>query len=41
MVPYYHYFQEGACRGQKYSSQAGIINILGDTYFGEMYTEKA
>ena len=25
---------------QKYSSQTGIINILGDTYFGEMYTEK-
>lgn len=25
---------------QKYSSQTGIINIFGDTYFGEMYTEK-
>ncbi|HHQ1421879.1 TPA: CapA family protein [Acinetobacter baumannii] len=40
MVPYYHYFQEGHVEAKKYSSQTGIINILGDTYFGEMYTEK-
>ena len=32
-------FKKGMSR-QKYSSQTGIINILGDTYFGEMYTEK-
>ncbi len=40
LVPYYHYFQEGHVEAKKYSSQTGIINILGDTYFGEMYTEK-
>lgn len=39
LVPYYHYFQEGHVEAKKYSSQTGIINILGDTYFGEMYTE--
>jgi len=40
LVPYYHYFQEVHVEAKKYSSQTGIINILGDTYFGEMYTEK-
>ena len=33
-------FSRKVCRGKKCSSQTGIINILGDTYFGEMYTEK-
>lgn len=40
LVPYYHFFQEKYVEVKKCSSQTGIINILGDTYFGEMYTEK-
>ncbi|EXR32606.1 CapA family protein [Acinetobacter sp. 1179249] len=40
LVPYYHFFQEKYVEAKKCSSQTGIINILGDTYFGEMYTEK-
>lgn len=40
LVPYYHYFQEEYVNAKSCTSQTGIINILGDTYFGEMYTEK-
>ncbi|HFX6226238.1 CapA family protein [Acinetobacter nosocomialis] len=40
LVPYYHFFQEKYVEAKKCSSKTGIINILGDTYFGEMYTEK-
>lgn len=40
LVPYYHYFQEEYVKAKSCTSQTGIINILGDTYFGEMYTEK-
>lgn len=40
LVPYYHFFQKKYVEAKKCSSQTGIINILGDTYFGEMYTEK-
>jgi len=40
LVPYYHSFQEEQVNAQKCSSKTGIINILGDTYFGETYTEK-
>jgi hypothetical protein len=40
LVPYYHSFQEEHIDAKKYSSKTGIINILGDTYFGEIYTEK-
>lgn len=40
LVPYYHFFQEKYVEAKKCSSQTGIINILGDTYFGEMYTKK-
>ncbi len=32
-------FQKDLSEAEKYSSQTGIINILGDTYFGDMYTE--
>ena len=40
LVPYYHCFQEEHVKAKSCTSQTGIINILGDTYFGEMYTEK-
>ncbi len=40
LVPYYHCFQEERVKAKNCTSQTGIINILGDTYFGETYTEK-
>ena len=40
LVPYYHCFKEEHVKAKSCTSQTGIINILGDTYFGEMYTEK-
>jgi hypothetical protein len=40
LVPYYHSFQEEHVESKKCSLQTGIINILGDTYFGETYNEK-
>lgn len=40
LVPYYHCFKEEHVKAKICTSQSGIINILGDTYFGEMYTEK-
>ena len=40
LVPYYHCFQEQSVKPKVCSTQSGMINILGDTYFGEVYTEK-
>jgi len=40
LIPYYHCFQEQNVKPKVCTTQSGIINILGDTYFGEIYTEK-
>lgn len=40
LIPYYHCFQAQTVRPKVCSTPSGIINILGDTYFGEIYTEK-
>ncbi|WP_224970402.1 CapA family protein [Acinetobacter oleivorans] len=40
LIPYYHCFQAQTVRPKVCSTLSGIINILGDTYFGEIYTEK-
>ncbi|AQV17536.1 CapA family protein [Acinetobacter pittii] len=40
LIPYYHCFQAQSIRPKVCSAPSGIINILGDTYFGEIYTEK-
>lgn len=40
LVPYYHCFQEQNVKPKVCSTQSGMINILGDTYFGEIYTER-
>lgn len=40
LIPYYHCFQAQTVRPKVCSAASGIINILGDTYFGEIYTEK-
>ncbi|MBN6494542.1 CapA family protein [Acinetobacter pittii] len=40
LVPYYHCFQAQNVQPKVCSAPSGIINILGDTYFGEVYTEK-
>ncbi|MCH2069715.1 CapA family protein [Acinetobacter pittii] len=40
LIPYYHCFQAQTVRPKVCSAPSGIINILGDTYFGEIYTEK-
>jgi len=40
LIPYYHCFQAQTVRSKVCSTPSGIINILGDTYFGEIYTEK-
>lgn len=40
LIPYYHCFQVQTVRPKVCSAPSGIINILGDTYFGETYTEK-
>jgi len=40
LIPYYHCFQEQKVKPKVCTTQSGIINILGDTYFGEIYTEK-
>ncbi|MEO9301538.1 CapA family protein [Acinetobacter pittii] len=40
LIPYYHCFQAQTIRPKVCSAPSGIINILGDTYFGEVYTEK-
>lgn len=40
LIPYYHCFQAQTVSPKICSTPSGIINILGDTYFGEIYTEK-
>ncbi|MDX8156012.1 CapA family protein [Acinetobacter pittii] len=40
LIPYYHCFQTQKVTSKICSAPSGIINILGDTYFGEIYTEK-
>jgi len=40
LVPYYHCFQEQNVKPKVCTTRSGMINILGDTYFGEIYTEK-
>lgn len=40
LIPYYHCFQAQTVKPKVCSTLSGIINILGDTYFGEIYTEK-
>lgn len=40
LIPYYHCFQAQKVQPRVCSVPSGIINILGDTYFGEIYTEK-
>ncbi|MCG9483246.1 CapA family protein [Acinetobacter pittii] len=40
LIPYYYYFQAQNVKPKVCSVPSGIINILGDTYFGEIYTEK-
>lgn len=40
LIPYYHCFQAQKVQPKVCSVPSGIINILGDTYFGEIYTEK-
>lgn len=40
LIPYYHCFQAQTVKPKVCSTPSGIINILGDTYFGEIYTEK-
>ncbi|WP_224991563.1 CapA family protein [Acinetobacter pittii] len=40
LIPYYHCFQAQNVKPKVCSVPSGIINILGDTYFGEIYTEK-
>ena len=40
LVPYYHFFQNQQAKAKQFIAQTGIVNILGDTYLGEAYTEK-
>ena len=40
LIPYYHCFQAQNVKSKVCSAPSGIINIFGDTYFGEIYTEK-
>lgn len=40
LIPYYHCFQAQTVRPRVCFTPSRIINILGDTYFGEIYTEK-
>ncbi|ENX58651.1 MULTISPECIES: CapA family protein [Acinetobacter] len=40
LAPYYHYFQQGLLPTKQLQAKTEWINILGDTYFGEFYTEK-
>ncbi|MBE2174034.1 CapA family protein [Acinetobacter oleivorans] len=40
LIPYYHCFQAQTVSSKVCLAPSGIINILGDTYFGEIYTEK-
>ncbi|ENX62489.1 CapA family protein [Acinetobacter sp. NIPH1876] len=40
LAPYYHYFQQGLLPTKQLQAKTEWINILGDTYLGEFYTEK-
>ncbi len=40
LIPYYHCFHAQTVSPKVCLAPSGIINILGDTYFGEIYTEK-
>ncbi|MCH7381951.1 MULTISPECIES: CapA family protein [Acinetobacter] len=40
LAPYYHYFQQGLLATKQLQAKTEWINILGDTYLGEFYTEK-
>lgn len=40
LVPYYHYFEQGVLPAKQIQAKSEWINIIGDTYFGEFYTNK-
>lgn len=40
LVPYYHYFQQGLLTTKQLQAKTEWINIIGDTYLGEFYTQK-
>ncbi|KHF78717.1 Mur ligase middle region [Acinetobacter sp. neg1] len=40
LVPYYHYFEQGVSPAKQIQAKSEWINIIGDTYFGEFYTNK-
>jgi hypothetical protein len=40
LIPYYHYFQQGRLAAKSLQAKSEWLNIIGDTYFGEFYTEK-
>lgn len=39
LVPYYHYFNSGQIQTKSIQAKSDWINIIGDTYFGEYYTD--
>lgn len=39
LVPYYHYFPEGLIENKTIQPKSEWMNVMGDTYFGEYYTE--
>ncbi|MCH7336167.1 CapA family protein [Acinetobacter sp. NIPH 2699] len=39
LVPYYHYFTAGQIPTESIQAKSDWLNIIGDTYFGEYYTE--
>ncbi|USA45783.1 CapA family protein [Acinetobacter sp. C26M] len=40
LAPYYHSFQQGLLPVKQIQAKSEWVNIIGDTYFGEFYTEK-
>ncbi|RPE28244.1 capsule synthesis protein PGA_cap [Acinetobacter sp. BIGb0102] len=40
LVSYYHYFEPGILPAKQIQAKSEWINIIGDTYFGEFYTNK-
>ncbi|MGA6136696.1 CapA family protein [Acinetobacter dispersus] len=40
LVPYYHSFQQGLLPVKQIQAKSEWVNIIGDTYFGEFYTDK-
>ncbi|WDZ50476.1 CapA family protein [Acinetobacter vivianii] len=40
LVPYYHYFEPRILPAKQIQAKSEWINIIGDTYFGEFYTNK-